>query len=113
MEKLDYFSDIEDIITQMKEIKHDDYSMYPPQVRQSFGYDNETIFSYKIKKNNVLNYRLGYWWHLRHYYDNKLSLEPNTYERRVALKKLEVFCIKWNPTIIHFISKNFGLVLDK
>jgi|GEM_PF-759292 len=113
MEKLDYFSDIEDVITQMKEIKHDDYSMYPPQVRQSFGYDNETIFSYKIKKNNVLNYRLGYWWHLRHYYDNKLSLEPNTYERRVALKKLEVFCIKWNPTIIHFISKNFGLVLDK
>jgi len=61
----------------------------------------------------VINYRLGPWWHLRHYYDNKLSLEPNTYERRVASHKFNVHCIEWDATIVHFISKNFGLVFNK
>jgi hypothetical protein len=113
MEKLDYFSDIEETIALMKELKEDEFSMYPDVVRESFGYDNETIFSYKIKKNDVPFYKLNEWWHQRNYYKNSKAMLPNTNERSVALNDFEARCKEWNTTIIHFISKNFGLVFDE
>jgi hypothetical protein len=36
---------------EMKELKEDEYSMYHENVRSQFGYDNETIFAYKVKNN--------------------------------------------------------------
>ena len=51
MDKIDYFSDIDEVINKMTEVK--EYSMYTDKIRDSFGYDNETIMSYKVCKNKV------------------------------------------------------------
>lgn len=112
MEQLDYFSDIDDVIAQMKELKEDEFSMYPEPIQKSFGYDNETIFSYKVKKNDVVVYQLGEWWHSRHYYESKNAMTPKTQEWGQALAKYNARCTDWNVTIVHFISKNFGLVFE-
>jgi hypothetical protein len=113
MKQLDYFSDIDEVIAFMKELKEDEFSMYPEAIQKSFGYDNETIFSYKVKKNNVIIYDLGEWWHSRHYYESKKAMEPGTNERANSFTKYNTRCIERNVTIVHFISKNFGLVFDK
>lgn len=111
MDQLDYFSDIDEVIETMKEIKED--SMYLPQIRNSFGFDNETIFSYKAFKNNVLIYRAQPWWHNRHYYDGINSFIKGSPEYYMAKSKYETRCVKDMAVITHFISKNFGLVFDK
>lgn len=113
MEKLDYFSDIDDVIETMKELKEEEFSMYPENIQKSFGYDNETIFSYKVNKNNVIAYRLADWWHTRHYYENKEAMKHGTPERDTSVLLYKAECKKRNTTIVHFISKNFGLVFDK
>lgn len=113
MKQLDYFSDMNEIIAFMKELKEDEFSMYPEAIQKSFGYDNETIFSYKVKRNNVIIYDLGEWWHSRHYYESKRAMEPGTIERANSFTKYNTRCIERNVTIVHFISKNFGLVFDK
>ena len=107
MNQLDYFSDIDEVIKTMKEIKED--SMYLPQIRNSFGFDNETIFSYKAFKNNVLIYRAQPWWHNRHYYDGINSFVKGSSEYYMAKSKYEARCIKDKAVITHFISKNFSL----
>ena len=110
MEKLDYFSDIDEVLETMTELK--EYSMYPENIQKSFGYDNESIFSYKVHKNNVTTYRLSDTWHCRHQYDNKESMEAGTQERKASKTKFNSLMKEKNPTIVHFISKNFGLVFD-
>lgn len=62
IQDLDYFSDIEDIIHQMDELKHDE--MYPEIIREMFGWDNETIWSFLIQKKNVPVQWLNWQWHL-------------------------------------------------
>jgi hypothetical protein len=111
MKQLDYFSDIEDVISTMKKLKQN--SMYPENIQASFGYDNETIMAYKVKKNNVSNYRLAEWWHLRTYYSTIEAFYPNELARFQQKAKLDSQIVKWDATIIHFISKNFGLWFDK
>ena len=113
MEQLDYFSNIDQIIENMRQLKEDEFSMYPEAIQKSFGYDNETIFSYKAKKNNVIVYELGEWWHSRNYYEGKESFKLNTQARKNAKTRYEVRCKDWKVTIVHFISKNFGLVFDQ
>ena len=112
MDKLDYFSDIEETLDLMKELKEDEYSMYHENVRSQFGYDNETIFSYKIKKNDVPYQNLDSEWHHIHYFDNANSLNSGTEERRKTKIKYDSKCKHENTTIVHFISKNFGLEFD-
>lgn len=111
MNKLDYFSDIDKILSTMKELKEDEYSMYPPQIRKSFGYDNETITAYKVIKNNVFSFQLRDNWHFKHnenYPESYIKGSP-TYVREKAHINENVN----KRQIIHFISKNFSLVFDK
>jgi len=111
MNKLDYFSDIDKILSTMKELKEDEYSMYPPQIRKSFGYDNETITAYKVIKNNVFSFQLRDNWHFKHnenYPESYIKGSP-TYVREKAHITKNVN----KRQIIHFISKNFSLVFDK
>lgn len=110
MERLDYFSDIDDVLNTMKELKED--SMYPENIQASFGYDNETIFSYKVEKNKVNTHRLSDNWHCKHYYDVKESMEEGTRARKAAKIRFNSRVKKDKATIVHFISKNFGLVFD-
>jgi hypothetical protein len=112
MEKLDYFSDIEEVIAMMKELKEDEFSLYHENVRSQFGYDNETIFSYKIKKNNVPHQDLEDAWHYINDLHKAKALQPNTLERTWAKNQYEAECKQYNAVLVHFISKNFGLAFD-
>lgn len=95
-EMLDYYSDFDDVLKLMDYLRTDDYkdneSMFPRNLSDNFGYDNETIFGYKIKKNNVpilwLNELEGTW---HHFYDNELSIPKDT-------------------KIIHAINKKFDFI---
>lgn len=111
MAKLDYFSDIDKIIQTMKDLKES--SMYPKKVQAAFGYDNETIFSYKVKKNNVPIHLLGKYWHYKHEYKNKYSFIKGTSFYKADKYELEINVKKHNVVFAHFISKNFGIFFDK
>ena len=87
MKQVDYFSDIEDTIEMMKELKED--SMYPDNVRASFGYDNETIMSYKTTINQVPISRLEEKWHYKHDYHRIKSYEVGSKEWKTSKRELE------------------------
>jgi hypothetical protein len=108
MEKIDYFSDIEDTIAMMKELKED--SIYPPQVQASFGYDNETIMSYKVKMNNVPVQRLSDTWHFKHVEQPLAAYTKGTKEYKTSKHTLNAEIAKYNTVMVHMISKNFGLL---
>jgi hypothetical protein len=108
MEKLDYFSDIDDILDMMKELKEN--SIYPPQVQKSFGYDNETIMSYKVTMNNVAVDRLCETWHLKHMSDKIEAYTEGTREHDISKHKLKAQMLENNTVMVHMISKNFGLL---
>ena len=113
MDKLDYFSNIDEIIKTMKELKEDEYSFYPENIRASFGYDNETIFSYKCQKNDVLIYRLPESFHFKQYYGSKAEFNTNSISFKTAKGRFEQIMREVDVTIVHLISKNFSLVFDK
>lgn len=116
MKKLDYFSDIEETIQTMKELKNDEFSMYPKNIQSSFGYDNETIFAYKIFANQVDFVNLNNTWHFQHHHNSTVTndvFDPNSQEFKRAKSVYQRFAENYNVVITHFISKNFGLVFDK
>jgi len=56
IKQLDYFGGLEHIIEMMTALRGDAYrevGIYPNNIIDMFRYDNETIFSYKIKVNEV------------------------------------------------------------
>ena len=44
LDKIDYFSDFDETLEEMKELKEEEVSMYPKFVQAMFGWDNETIW---------------------------------------------------------------------
>jgi len=113
MEQIDYFSDIEDVIQLMKDLKEDEFSMYLPQIRSQFGYDNESIMEYKTKKNKVRLFNLPEQWHLKHYYKNLDSFTPGTKSYKISKHELQTEILKKNIVMVHLISKNFELVFEE
>ena len=111
MDQLDYFSDIDEVIEKMKELK--EFSMYPTKVQDAFGYDNETIFAYKVKKNNVPIHQFDKDWHYKHIYKNKDSFVKGTSTYYIDKNEFEAGIREYNTVFAHFISKNFGLVFDE
>ena len=96
LDQLQFFDGIDKILSKMKDIKEDPYSMYPPRMRESFGYDNEAIFGYKIFKNDVDYKTLNNRWHYR--FD----------EFNPTIEKFN----KKKPIIIHFINKKIKWYLE-
>ena len=84
--KLNYWENFDTLIGLMTEIIEDNYSMFPNHIQKLFGYDNETLWSYKVKMNNVVTQLLTSDWH--HFMDrwNYIPAETN---------------------IVHVINKNF------
>lgn len=64
LDKIDYFSDLEEILEEMYELKTEDMSMYPPFVQSMFGWDNETIWGFKCHMNDVPSNWLDGYWHM-------------------------------------------------
>ena len=71
----------------MKELHNDE--LYPENVRDMFGYDNETLFSYKVKLNNCNIQWLDDKWH---YFFDKQGFIPK------------------ETKLVHAINKDFDTV---
>jgi len=89
LEKLAYFDNFENDLDFMHEIATED-GMFPEIISNMFGYDNETLFSYKMIQNDVKLLDLDKKWHY-----------TLTMHRR---------SIRSNPNIVHVINKNFDYV---
>ena len=83
---------MDETLKKMTELKEDEYSLYPPRMRESFGYDNESIFGYKVFLNDIPYRNLPDEWHFK--------VEGAEYSK----EKLN----QVNPYLIHFINKKIG-----
>lgn len=84
LKELNYFKDFDKTLERMKQLINDDF--WPEDIRNLFGYDNETIFACRIKKYQQL---FGTGWH--HFMD-KWSFIPK------------------GTKFVHCISKDFEYV---
>ena len=95
MDELGYFEDFEGLISRMTELREDEFSMYIPQIQKSFGYDNETVMSYRVKSNNVFWENLdNKFWHfqLPNWKQNKQQVrDANAAFYHVMNKRFEWF----------------------
>ena len=89
LKKLAYFDNFENDLDYMHELVTED-DMFPDIISNMFGYDNETLFSYKMIENKVNLLNLDEDWHYALTMNNK--------------------SIKGNPKLIHVINKNFKYV---
>lgn len=87
LKDIDYFSDFKETLDYMKELIND--PDIPEKFRRLFGYDNETIWAYKVLSNNVPYQELGDYWH--HFMDN-INFIPN------------------EAKLIHCVNKDFQYV---
>ena len=111
IKSLDFFGDLEDVVEMMTELKEDEASMYPPQIQKAFGYDNETIFAFKIIANKV-NYKDldDKIWHYKHY--GGAGISSNIEEKVKNSIRKEAYkgaMAEHNPVFVHFISKQLEL----
>jgi len=85
LKDLDYYGDFEYTLKLMKQLKEEnDYGLYPKNIVDMFGYDNETIMSYKLIKNNISIQWLDTDWH--HFYDVEFHI-PKSVKLLHAINK--------------------------
>ena len=89
--KLNYFDNFSSLIDLMTELKNDPDGMWPVYLRDMFGWDNETIWSFRMNYNEVNVQWLDEKWH--HFMD-KWSYIPD------------------KANIIHVINKDFKYVKE-
>ena len=73
--KLQYFETLKEDLDLMTYLK-DNSEMYPPNIVKTFGYDNETIFSYKVVANKVPMLWLDDKWHF--FFDDNRGIPDGT-----------------------------------
>jgi len=88
LNKLSYFKNFNDTLKFMTYIKEED-DFWPKFMRESFGYDNETLFSYKMKTNNINLINMDMQWH------------HTMHQWSFVLK---------NTKMVHVINKDFNYV---
>jgi hypothetical protein len=86
IKKLDYWSDFDKTIALMDTLKSD-VDMWPKEIRLMFGYDNETIWGYKVKMNDVKIQWLDEKWH--HFLDRWDYIKPGCTLCHVINKKFK------------------------
>lgn len=74
-DKLKYFENFSETISFMTELQKRTDLMYPPYIQKLFGYDNETIWAWKILSKNISHQSLGEDWH---YFMDKWSFIPES-----------------------------------
>jgi hypothetical protein len=90
--KLDFFGNFRYTIDLMTRLRFDDSGLYPQNIIDMFRYDNETIFSYKVRVNNIGIQWLDTEWH--YFFDTQGFIPDGT-------------------KIVHAICKDFDLVWRK
>ena len=63
IKELDYFGNFREIIDLMTRLITEPNDLYPQNILDMFRYDNETIFSYKLRVNNIKVQWLDSEWH--------------------------------------------------
>ena len=86
--KLAYFNTFDRDMIKMTQLKFDT-SVFPKKIVDYFGYDNETLFGFKLKQNNVPVQWLDDKWH--YFFDRELFIPKDT-------------------KFIHAINKRFDIV---
>ena len=86
--KLAYFNNFDQDMIKMTQLKFDT-SVFPKKIVDYFGYDNETLFGFKLKQNNVTIQWLDDKWH--YFFDRELFIPKDT-------------------KLIHAINKRFDIV---
>jgi hypothetical protein len=86
--KLNFFGGFKDTIDLMTKLRYD-LSLYPQNIIDMFRYDNETIFAYKIKLNNINIQWLDKQWH--YFFDTQHFIPKET-------------------KIVHCVCKDFDIV---
>jgi hypothetical protein len=89
IQKLNYFGKFRDVIDMMTNLINERGGLYPDNIVDMFRYDNETIFSFKTKVNQVNIQWLDDKWH--YFLDTQKFIPEET-------------------KIVHAISKDFDLV---
>ena len=89
IQKLNYFGKFRDVIDMMTNLINERGGLYPDNIAEMFRYDNETIFSFKTKVNQVNIQWLDNKWH--YFLDTQKFIPEET-------------------KIVHAISKDFDLV---
>jgi len=90
MDKLGYFEDFNDNLALMHDLVNDVDSIYLPEVKGGFGYDNETLWGYLMQLKGLEGIQLDNRWHYQ------LNTSYNY--------------IKPNAHFIHVINKEFDWV---
>ena len=90
--QLQYFDTFRDDLDLMTKLRTEDDGLYPENIRKMFAYDNETLFSYKLKTTNTPHQWLDKQWH---YFFDKTYFVP----------KITKFC--------HCINKEFMMAWDR
>jgi len=90
LDKLAYFKNFNDKLDMMHDKVED--TSYPESIRSMFGYDNETLFSYLMKLNNVQLNELSEEWHF--IMNHKFSFIPK------------------KSKMVHVINKDFNYAKD-
>tara|TARA_B100000242_G_scaffold103778_1_gene71645 strand:- start:141 stop:1022 length:882 start_codon:yes stop_codon:yes gene_type:complete len=62
LKKLNYFDKFSQTLNFMTKLKNEE-GMWPDFIRSAFGYDNETLFSFKMKSNKVNLIKMDDVWH--------------------------------------------------
>ena len=88
IDRLKYFDKFEQTLEFMKKLKNN-YDIFPKKIVDCFGYDNETIFSYKLIENKVPVQWLDMKWH--YFLDTYLFVPKGT-------------------KLVHAINKRFDVV---
>lgn len=91
---LDYFRDFDYIINRMTDVKHDEFSLYHPNIQRVFNYDNETVFSFWIKTREV---QVQYMTNLWHFIVDETIQEPKQLNPKAKM--------------YHFINKKMEWIL--
>ena len=90
LNQLGYFNDFKNDLKLMSDLKNNnEYDLFPKNIVDIFGYDNETLFSYKIKTNDVRIQWLDDKWH--NFYDIEYYIPKDT-------------------KLVHVINKRFDFV---
>lgn len=92
LEQLDYFGDFDYVMDMMTNLKEDDNSFWPEFIRNSFGWDNETIWGYKMGLNNLQFQEIGDEWH--YFMDKENVIFPSA-------------------KLVHVINKNFSFTKER
>jgi len=91
LNNLKYFNDFDSDIKMMTDLKNN-YDIFPKKIVDFFGYDNETLFSVKLKEHNVPVQWLDNKWH--YFFDKELFIPEDV-------------------KLVHAINKRFDIVWRK